>query len=41
MKRFILEGDHQSLVKFRSQGKAFELAIPTPEHFYRFFILSR
>ena len=33
MKRFILEGDHQSLVKFRSQGKAFELAIPTPEHF--------
>lgn len=33
MKRFILEGDHQSLVKFRSQGKAFDLAIPTPEHF--------
>ena len=33
MNRFILEGDHQSLVKFRSQGKAFELAIPTPEHF--------
>jgi 4,5-DOPA dioxygenase extradiol len=21
------------LVKFRSQGKAFDLAIPTPEHF--------
>ncbi len=33
MKRFILEGDHQALVKFRSQGKAFDLAIPTPEHF--------
>ncbi len=33
MNRFILEGDHQSLVKFRSQGKAFDLAIPTPEHF--------
>ena len=41
MNRFILEGDHQSLVKFRSQGKAFDLAIPTPEHFYRFFIRSR
>lgn len=33
MKEFILSGDHQSLINYRSQGKAFELAIPTPEHF--------
>jgi 4,5-DOPA dioxygenase extradiol len=33
MKKFILNGDHQQLVNFRSQGKAFDLAIPTPEHF--------
>lgn len=33
MKKFILSGDHQSLVKFRSQGKAFDLSIPTPEHY--------
>jgi 4,5-DOPA dioxygenase extradiol len=33
MKKFILEGDHKSLINFRSQGKAFDLAIPTPEHY--------
>jgi len=33
MKKFILSGDHQQLVNFRSQGKAFDLAIPTPEHY--------
>lgn len=33
MKKFILEQDHKSLIAFRSQGKAFDLAIPTPEHF--------
>ena len=33
MKNFILEGNHQALVNFRSQGKAFDLAIPTPEHY--------
>ncbi|WP_093978027.1 MULTISPECIES: 4,5-DOPA dioxygenase extradiol [Flavobacteriaceae] len=33
MKSFILNGDHQSLIDFRSQGKAFDLAIPTPEHY--------
>lgn len=33
MKQFILEGDHQSLINFKSQGKAFDLAIPTSEHF--------
>lgn len=33
MKQLILAGDHESLIKFRSQGKAFDLAIPTPEHY--------
>jgi 4,5-DOPA dioxygenase extradiol len=33
MKRFILNGDHQQLINFRSQGKSFDLAIPTPEHY--------
>ena len=33
MKKLILEGDHQPLINFRAQGKAFDLAIPTPEHY--------
>jgi 4,5-DOPA dioxygenase extradiol len=33
MKSFILKGDHQSLIDYKSQGKAFDLAIPTPEHY--------
>lgn len=33
IKQFLLEGDHQSLVDFSKQGRAFELAIPTPEHY--------
>jgi 4,5-DOPA dioxygenase extradiol len=33
MKQFILDGDHTSLVQFRKQGKAFDLSIPTPEHY--------
>lgn len=33
MKKFILSGDHQQLVNFQSQGKEFNLAIPTPEHY--------
>jgi len=33
MKKYILAGDHQSLIDYQSQGKAFQLAIPTPEHF--------
>ena len=33
MKRFILNGDHQSLINYQSQGSAFNLAVPTPEHF--------
>ncbi|WP_449649465.1 4,5-DOPA-extradiol-dioxygenase [Taishania pollutisoli] len=33
MKAFILDGNHKALIDFRSQGKGFELAIPTPEHY--------
>lgn len=33
MKSSIRKGDHQPLINFRSQGKAFDLAIPTPEHY--------
>lgn len=33
MKDLILNGDHQPLINFKSQGKAFDLAIPTPDHF--------
>lgn len=33
MKKFILDGDHQSLINFRAQGKTFDLAIPSPEHY--------
>lgn len=33
MKSHILSGDHQPLIDFRSQGRAWDLAIPTPEHY--------
>ena len=33
MKSSISSGDHEPLINFRSQGKAFDLAIPTPEHY--------
>ncbi|WP_233378282.1 4,5-DOPA dioxygenase extradiol [Maribellus sp. CM-23] len=33
MNTWIMEGDHQSLVDYQKQGKAFQLAIPTPDHF--------
>jgi 4,5-DOPA dioxygenase extradiol len=33
MKKFILDGDHQSLINYKSQGRAFNLSVPTPEHF--------
>ena len=33
MKSHILSGDFQPLIDFKSQGKAFDLAIPTPEHY--------
>ncbi len=33
MKKFILEGDHKSLINYKSMGKAFDLSIPSPEHY--------
>lgn len=33
MKSFIINGEHNPLINFKSQGKAFDLAIPTPEHY--------
>ncbi|MCG8329775.1 MAG: 4,5-DOPA dioxygenase extradiol [Chitinophagales bacterium] len=33
MKQYIASGDHQPLINYSSQGKAFRLAIPTPEHY--------
>ncbi len=33
IKKFILDGNHKELINFRSHGKAFDLAIPTPEHY--------
>jgi 4,5-DOPA dioxygenase extradiol len=33
MKKFILSNDHKQLIDYKMQGKAFNLAIPTPDHF--------
>jgi 4,5-DOPA dioxygenase extradiol len=33
MKKYILTGDHKQLINYKSQGRAFELAIPTPDHY--------
>jgi 4,5-DOPA dioxygenase extradiol len=33
MKKFILSNDHKPLIDYKLQGKAFNLAIPTPDHF--------
>ncbi len=33
MKGFILENNHQALVNYSAQGTAFQLSIPTPEHY--------
>jgi 4,5-DOPA dioxygenase extradiol len=33
MKKFILSNDHKSLINYKLQGSAFNLAIPTPEHY--------
>ena len=33
MKKFILEDNHQALVNYKNQGSAFNLSIPTPEHY--------
>jgi 4,5-DOPA dioxygenase extradiol len=31
--KYILSGDHRQLINYRSQGKAFDLAIPSPDHY--------
>jgi 4,5-DOPA dioxygenase extradiol len=33
IKKYILNNDDQQLINYKSQGKALNLAIPTPEHF--------
>lgn len=33
MKQYICSGDAQPLINYAAQGKAFQLAIPTPEHY--------
>jgi 4,5-DOPA dioxygenase extradiol len=33
MKKLILSNDHKQLIEYKLQGKAFNLAIPTPDHF--------
>ena len=33
MKKYILDGNHKALIDYKSQGKAFNLAVPTPEHY--------
>jgi 4,5-DOPA dioxygenase extradiol len=33
MKRFIRSGQHTELIRYRAQGRSFDLAIPTPEHY--------
>lgn len=33
MKGMIVSGDHEGLVRYDQQGKAFQLAVPTPEHY--------
>lgn len=33
MKKLIATGDHEALTAFRNRGKAFDLAIPTPDHY--------
>lgn len=31
--QFILDGNHDELINYKKHGKAFELSIPTPEHY--------
>lgn len=33
MKKLIQENNHQSLINYKAMGRAFELSIPTPEHY--------
>lgn len=33
MKHYITSNDHAALIKYTAQGKAFDLAVPTPDHY--------
>lgn len=33
MKEMIMSGDYRALIDYRNQGREFQLAVPTPEHF--------
>jgi 4,5-DOPA dioxygenase extradiol len=33
VKNLILSGDHKQLINYKSLGKSFEMAVPTPEHY--------
>jgi 4,5-DOPA dioxygenase extradiol len=33
MNGYICKGEHESLIRYESQGRSFQLAIPTPEHY--------
>jgi 4,5-DOPA dioxygenase extradiol len=33
MKKYIMTDDHQQLINYKSQGRVFDLAIPTPDHY--------
>jgi 4,5-DOPA dioxygenase extradiol len=33
MKKYILNGEYEQLINYKSQGRAFDLAIPTPDHY--------
>ena len=33
MREYIIAGDHGSLINYEKQGRPFQLAIPTPEHY--------
>jgi 4,5-DOPA dioxygenase extradiol len=33
MKKYIADGDHQKMINYRSNGKAWDLSIPSPEHY--------
>lgn len=33
MKKYILEGNYDALINYKNQGRSFNLAIPTPDHY--------
>ena len=33
MNQWIMEGNYQALIDYKKQGRAFDLAVPTPDHY--------